>query len=639
MTSDSLDPNEQSNWQGFFELMRPPSGYCLGAAIGTTFGLSLDALTATLLSMSGCDGESNEDNAVASLIAITKLSKKVRILTHPGMIRWDEHTNSNKLVALFDRLILEMDPAKNGIGLFHPKVWVLRFEKVGKSRSGGPTQIGRVIVCSRNLNKSNSFEIASFFEGESTPSRKAKAKRHPFLIDVGKALTNWMGCAKGTPPQCCLDLPLFLSKIDIAPRDSTKDGLRLRWQGQSQKGLATHLPSNISRALVVSPFIRHEFISMLLSRLAPTGILEVVSTQRALSELNEDVKKKIQVQEKTQSRPVLYQVDELTDQEDEEGEPIKGIHAKMLLIEANQVTTTYVGSANATSSGWGLHPNANTEAMVEMSPGLKIKSFVKAFIRPNKESTHPWIHEFDVETHREPDDGEEAQRTLALSLRDVAKLDFTMHYDQRCERLSISANRNAVSVRVKALRKEGVRVHLVPLMLKPWIPLERLLDGRIHFENISLKDFSTFLRFRATFSKSSLNANGGVEMNRLLLARFEGAEKVLDERDEKVRESVLTDADPAAVMRAFLFGIVRLRPDSPQGKKSNPSRSDSIETWFDKNQFSIEQLLHAVAVEPARIIELKQLLVPIMKDKSPKFVGLCGDIETALNKVHPKGRS
>ena len=92
-------------------------------------------------------------------------------------------------------------------------------------------------------------------------------------------------------------------------------------------------------------------------------------------------------------------------------------------------------------------------------------------------------------------------------------------------------------------------------------------------------------------------------------------------------------------MRAFLFGIVRLRPDSPQGKKSNPSRSDSIETWFDKNQFSIEQLLHAVAVEPARIIELKQLLVPIMKDKSPEFVGLCGDIETALNKVHPKGRS
>lgn len=162
-----------------------------------------------------------------------------------------------------------------------------------------------------------------------------------------------MGCAKGTPPQCCLDLPLFLSKIDIAPRDSTKDGLRLRWQGQSQKGLATHLPSNISRALVVSPFIRHEFISMLLSRLAPTGILEVVSTQRALSELNEDVKEKIKVQKETQSRPVLYQVDELTDQEDEEGEPIKGIHAKMLLIEANQVTTTYVGSANATSSGWG----------------------------------------------------------------------------------------------------------------------------------------------------------------------------------------------------------------------------------------------------------------------------------------------
>ena len=60
----SLNPEDRKNWQGFLDLMQPPQGYRLGAAVGTTFGLSMDALIAALLSMCDADGEELASNPV-----------------------------------------------------------------------------------------------------------------------------------------------------------------------------------------------------------------------------------------------------------------------------------------------------------------------------------------------------------------------------------------------------------------------------------------------------------------------------------------------------------------------------------------------------------------------------------------------
>ena len=80
----TLDPRERKSWQGFLDLLQPPAGYRMSAALGTSFGLSIDALTAALLTMSDTDGEALAGEPVAGVMAITRLRSKVRVLVHPG---------------------------------------------------------------------------------------------------------------------------------------------------------------------------------------------------------------------------------------------------------------------------------------------------------------------------------------------------------------------------------------------------------------------------------------------------------------------------------------------------------------------------------------------------------------------------
>lgn len=122
----TLDPRERKNWQGFLELLQPPAGYRLRAAIGTTFGLSIEALTAALLAMGNADGESLASEPVAAVLGVTKMRNRVRVLVHPATISGQTAPGTRRFVALLDRMIVEVQPKA---GLFHPKVWVLRFER------------------------------------------------------------------------------------------------------------------------------------------------------------------------------------------------------------------------------------------------------------------------------------------------------------------------------------------------------------------------------------------------------------------------------------------------------------------------------------------------------------------------------
>jgi hypothetical protein len=159
----NLNPENRKNWQGFLDLLQPPTGYRLRAAIGTTFGLSMDALVAALLSMCDADGEELASNPVAATMAITRMSPKVRLLVHPATVSGPSaNVGSNRFLALLDRLIVEVQPKS---GLFHPKVWALRFEHIGPPRGGKAAEIGRVLVGSRNLTSSTCFELGAAFEG------------------------------------------------------------------------------------------------------------------------------------------------------------------------------------------------------------------------------------------------------------------------------------------------------------------------------------------------------------------------------------------------------------------------------------------------------------------------------------------
>lgn len=265
----NLTPTDRKNWQGFLDLLQPPPGYRLGAALGTTFGLSIDVLLAALLSMCDTDGEELATNPVAATLAITRMSPKVRILVHPATVSGPPaNTSAKRFIALLDRLIVEVQPKS---GLFHPKVWAIRFEHIGAPRDGRPAEIGRVLVGSRNLTRSTGFELGAVFEGTMMNDAPNASE---IGADVGRALRQWMTATDVRYPDAVWRLPRFIGGLTFDTPREARAALRFGWQGEGRRPLAETVPRWLRRAVLVAPFIQPDFVTHIVDR---TETLRIVS--------------------------------------------------------------------------------------------------------------------------------------------------------------------------------------------------------------------------------------------------------------------------------------------------------------------------------------------------------------------------
>ena len=325
-----------------------------------------------------------------------------------------------------------------------------------------PETLGRVVVASRNLSTSTSFELGAVFEGPVASGRDAAS---PLAVDVAAALQAWMSTGNVRVPEVVWQLPRFVRRLALDIPHEAQDGLRLRWQGPGRKPLATFVPARLERVLVVSPFVRPDFVSALVER---TQHLQLVSTPEALDALDDATHARLDVRREAQGSPVLYQVSELTDPEDPADGHIQGLHAKLLLTEdARQTSATFVGSANATGPGWGLGAPANVEVMAEMRPGIGIDRFVAGFIRESKTKVYPWVVEYDR--------ANKAARQMLTALRDVARLDLRVNYDADRQRLTLGRMADRALSILNREANVGLTFEIAPLLLteRPgaWTPV------------------------------------------------------------------------------------------------------------------------------------------------------------------------
>ena len=584
-------------------------------SLGTSFGLSVDALTAALLAMSETDGEGLAGEPVAGVMAITRLRNKVRILVHPGTISGHLHAGSKRFVALLDRMIVQVQPTR---GLFHPKVWVLRFAKLPGRPSSWPAEVGRVIVASRNLSTSTAFELGAVFEG-SVVSQSESASQ--FAVDVAEAIRTWMALGKVRIPEVIRGLSRFVRRLTFTAPHEASGALRLRWQGP-RTPLVDLLPSQLKRTLVVSPFVQPDFVTELLDR---TEQLQLVSTPEALDALDDATHLRLEGVREAQGTPVLYQVGGLGDPEEVY---LEGLHAKLLLIEDDRrKSSTFVGSANATGPGWGFRTFTNFEAMVEMQPGIGIDRFVAGFLRESKAKVHPWVTEYDRTARSEPDSEKEAERRILVALRDLAKLDLVLEYDLDRQVLRI---RRFVAAPAHD-KADDLSFGIAPLLLTDragiWKSVRSLAAGTTEFEEVPINKVTAFVALRARSKDPPL------ERTRLMLARLDMSDAAYDRRDDAVRQDIMSAADPAAVLNALVRGLAHLRSGTTSGETAGRQPSSSIHRVL--KEASLEGVLQAVAAEPGLVSEMRLLLAPIVGSEFSRF---CDDLEAIIRRLE-KGRA
>ncbi|MBL1217365.1 MAG: hypothetical protein D8M59_07700 [Planctomycetes bacterium] len=150
-----LNPNVRSIYTS---ALTPPPGHTFAEAIATTFSMdpSLLLQAPVHLALMAGDGKAAQRDAMYAMEAIRRHSDKITAYVQRGRISVPSHATT--LFSLLEPMTVEVT-SPNG-GVFHPKLWLIRFTPVEGGRN-----LLRLVILSRNLTADRSWDLTLQLEG------------------------------------------------------------------------------------------------------------------------------------------------------------------------------------------------------------------------------------------------------------------------------------------------------------------------------------------------------------------------------------------------------------------------------------------------------------------------------------------
>jgi hypothetical protein len=151
-----LDPNSRSL---LVDSLRPPPGYTFDVGLATTYTLDPTTLLAIPLHLalrSSEDRNAMLQDGVALLEALRRTTDRLSIFCQQGRIC--APNLPHVLYGLLESSVVQVTAPHGGV--FHPKIWVLRFKRAGHVED----VVLRVLILSRNLTGDRSWDLSLSFE-------------------------------------------------------------------------------------------------------------------------------------------------------------------------------------------------------------------------------------------------------------------------------------------------------------------------------------------------------------------------------------------------------------------------------------------------------------------------------------------
>lgn len=349
---------EADDLRTLLDALRPPAGYQLDRAVGTTFSLDLHALVTAPLAFALFDTEATEDGqaSVSELLeSLRRYSDRIDIFCQAGQIALP--AKYRPIVAYLEAAVHPVTPA-NSRRIFHPKVWALRFT----SDASSPAY--RLLVLSRNLTFDRSWDTLLALDGEHSRSPEVRERNAPlvrFLRQLPRLATVPVPRERRLPVEelardfatVAFDLPAGFEELRFWP---------LGFARGSRTPFA-HVAGAGGRRLIISPFLT----STLLRQLGPDGVL--VSRAESLDAIPSDELagfSECHVLSDAAADSDLADDDTATVAEETvaeaAGATLRGLHAKLFAFEVGWDAHIFTGSANATTAAFA----GNVEFLAEL---------------------------------------------------------------------------------------------------------------------------------------------------------------------------------------------------------------------------------------------------------------------------------
>jgi len=349
------------NRQLFLDALKPPDGYQFDRGIGTTFTLDLITLLITPLSLALFDRASVDEALHDPLILLEGLRRnadRLTIFCQAGYISIPP--KDNYLYRYLEDMVVEVDAP--GGGVFHPKVWLLRYIS-----EDAPT-IYRLLNLSRNLTFDRSWDLMMQLEGE-LADRKVGFSRNRAISDFIRTLPDL--ALRETSTRVKNDIDLLYDEVRKV-NFSSPDGFEgyPKFYPSGIPGYRSYrFSDDFSRLMIISPFLTNSFLNRI-TKIGGNHIL--ISRVSSIDEISLHARKNFEklfvlgdfANQDPDDMASLDSDPESTETESQKKIELSGLHAKLFIMESGWNVRWLLGSANATDAAFKGH---NVEFMIELN--------------------------------------------------------------------------------------------------------------------------------------------------------------------------------------------------------------------------------------------------------------------------------
>lgn len=587
--------NDSRDRVGYGSLLLPPQGYHLSLAVGTTYSLDLEALTAVCMSLGLTEDTDSSmlNNPITLLNALQKTSEKMIVFCEGGQIKMP--SNPSTLSLLLEKVIIPvMLPKAKGIQhypAFHPKTWIIRYEN-----DAGDYKY-RFAVLSRNLTFDRSWDVC--FAMDSSEDIACAEKSLPlthyleFLREQvdskhqdarGKRATLRKLAEELQTVSFTTDSKEFGSDFEIMPLGIGTHGYQMEKDPLFCKN--HHIAKYSFHELVVfSPFISGSLIEHW-----NDGDHTLTGTSRVLITRKSELSK---VTSEQADKFLIYTLkDDIVDGEDaisseNENKQKQDIHAKIYLRRKYQDVDLYLGSMNATYSA----VYKNVEMMIRLRTRQKHYSgeelLENLFCGKADDPHNPF--ELSEPVAAEKDEIEEATNKIEQIVKMICRM---------LMEATVTAANDKYNVDVKITGKlPDAAIYLSPFR-RSNLPIE--IKNEMQFLQLDLLQLSEFYMLKVV--------SDGVAIERIIMIPTKG---IPDIRENAVVNSVVKDKRSFVEYVAFVLG------DNYLLSALEEMKLKSAGTWtagHEQMPALYEKMLKTALEDPDRLKEIGYLLSMITDD-------------------------
>lgn len=621
MLSPQKDRLDYSN------ILKPPQGYQLERALGTTYSLDLQTLVASLLPLALAESPEREikENKVCLLHAIQKIAKKMVVFCEDGQTSFPKGTPS-KLLPFIEKMLVCVDlPNKDEnktYASFHPKMWLLKYVNNGNSNDA----VYKLIVLSRNLTFSHNWDVCIALEGSKVKKTVRNSIAEPmrnFIDFLKKQIPGRSGDFHNNTKRAILQSFWDeLDHVDFSFEETPWENIELMplGIGTASTNLSNyplfcndeHNRDNFKYddLLVISPFLSKSTIEELGKSERLNGKGEghaiLIACKPELEKLKNAKLGNFENYIYSPKNKVIdgeYRISE--DGVDVEERYNQDIHAKVFFVQSGGEKNIYLGSMNASKRG----ESTNVEMMVRLRTTKKTvtaKQMKEDLF--GDELTCPF-EKVDIDSLPTKDDDKDEKRAEKV-LKEFCRVKRSAVAEKKDQNYTIKLSFESDTF--------DSSIKIAPLFGGKEL---KSIKSEIEFDNLPLNCLCDYYRLSIKIGSKSIN--------RLIFISTEGVDT--DERDANEINSILNDPEKLSAYLMLVMG------ETPSGQALSrllfpKEKNTQFLSFYDSGLY--ELMLKTASTNPKVFLEADETLkrIDTSDEEKGKIIALFKSFVDALKK-------